>query len=211
MANAGMQLLGFTLAFLGFIGFIASTAMSEWKASSYSGDNIVTAQAIYEGLWMSCVSQSTGQVQCKVYDSLLQLPAALQATRALMIVSILLSAVATLIAATGMKCTTCFGDNKQTKNRVATVGGAIFIVAGICALIGTSWYANRIAADFYNPFTPTNARYEFGKALFVGWGAAALSILGGSFLCCSCSGRGSGQPSSYPKTRTSAPGGRDYV
>lgn len=74
MANAGIQLLGFTLAFLGFIGSIASTVMVEWKASSYAGDNIITAQAMYEGLWKSCVSQSTGQIQCKVYDSLLQLP-----------------------------------------------------------------------------------------------------------------------------------------
>lgn len=74
MANAGIQLLGFILAFLGLIGSIASTAMVEWKASSYAGDNIITAQAMYEGLWKSCVSQSTGQIQCKVYDSLLQLP-----------------------------------------------------------------------------------------------------------------------------------------
>lgn len=74
MANAGIQLLGFTLAFLGLVGTIASTIMVEWKASSYAGDNIITAQAMYEGLWKSCVSQSTGQIQCKVYDSLLQLP-----------------------------------------------------------------------------------------------------------------------------------------
>lgn len=74
MANAGIQLLGFVLAFLGLIGTIASTIMVEWKASSYAGDNIITAQAMYEGLWKTCVSQSTGQIQCKVYDSLLQLP-----------------------------------------------------------------------------------------------------------------------------------------
>lgn len=73
MANSGVQLLGFCLAILGFFGVIASTAMVEWKASSYAGDNIITAQAMYEGLWKSCVSQSTGQIQCKVYDSLLQL------------------------------------------------------------------------------------------------------------------------------------------
>lgn len=74
MANAGIQLLGFTLAFLGFIGSIISTIMVEWKASSYAGDNIITAQAMYEGLWKTCVYQSTGQMQCKKYDSLLQLP-----------------------------------------------------------------------------------------------------------------------------------------
>lgn len=73
MANAGLQLLGFILAFLGWIGSIVSTALPQWKIYSYAGDNIVTAQAIYEGLWMSCVSQSTGQIQCKVFDSLLNL------------------------------------------------------------------------------------------------------------------------------------------
>lgn len=73
MANAGLQLLGFILAFLGWIGSIVSTALPQWKIYSYAGDSIVTAQAIYEGLWMSCVSQSTGQIQCKVFDSLLNL------------------------------------------------------------------------------------------------------------------------------------------
>lgn len=73
MANAGLQLLGFILAFLGWMGAIVSTAMPQWKTHSYASDNIVTAQSIYEGLWMSCVSQSTGQIQCKVFDSLLNL------------------------------------------------------------------------------------------------------------------------------------------
>ncbi|KAG8136388.1 hypothetical protein E2320_009334 [Naja naja] len=62
MANGGLQMLGFVLAFIGWIGIIVSTAMPQWKISSYAGDNIVTAQAIYEGLWMSCVMQSTGQM-----------------------------------------------------------------------------------------------------------------------------------------------------
>lgn len=66
-------MLGFILAFIGWIGIIISTAMPQWKISSYAGDNIVTAQAIYEGLWMSCVIQSTGQMQCKVFDTLLKL------------------------------------------------------------------------------------------------------------------------------------------
>lgn len=73
MASGGLQMLGFVLAFIGWIGIVVSTAMPQWKISSYAGDNIVTAQAIYEGLWMSCVMQSTGQMQCKVYDSLLKL------------------------------------------------------------------------------------------------------------------------------------------
>ncbi|XP_059200992.1 claudin-1 [Centropristis striata] len=211
MANAGIQLLGFVLAFLGFIGSIASTAMVEWKASSYAGDNIITAQAMFEGLWKSCVSQSTGQVQCKVYDSLLQLPGIVTGTRGLMLASILLSFIAMMVCMVGMRCTTCMAEQPEQKDKVALAGGVIFIIAGVVALAGTSWYGNRIARDFYNPFTPTNSRYEFGNALYVGWGAACLTIIGGGFLCCNCSSQDSGKSPRYPPSRSAGQPGRDYV
>lgn len=73
MANKGLQLLGFTLSVLGLIGLIVGTILPQWKMSAYVGDNIITAVAMYQGLWMSCAFQSTGQIQCKVYDSILQL------------------------------------------------------------------------------------------------------------------------------------------
>ncbi|XP_061094452.1 claudin-7-like [Conger conger] len=130
MSSSSIQFLGFGLAFTGFIGLIASTAMTEWKASSYAGENIVTAQATYEGLWMSCVSQSTGNMHCKAFDSLLLQPMELQLTRALMITSILLSATAVLVALVGMKCTTCLAEDWQQKARVAVVGGILFVIAG---------------------------------------------------------------------------------
>ncbi|MEQ2185186.1 Claudin-1 [Goodea atripinnis] len=158
MANAGVQLLGFTLAFIGFIGTIASTVMVEWKASSYTGDNIITAQALYEGLWKSCASQSTGQIQCKIYDSLLQLPGIVQGTRGLMVGSILLSFISMIVAVVGMKCTTCMSEQPAQKDKVALAGGVIFMIAGLLALVGTSWYGHRIAQDFYSPLTPTNSR-----------------------------------------------------
>ncbi|XP_062259973.1 claudin-1 [Platichthys flesus] len=211
MANPGIQLIGFTLAFLGFIGSIASTVMVEWKASSYAGDNIITAQAMYEGLWKTCVSQSTGQIQCKVYDSLLQLPGIVQGARGLMLSSILLCFIATMVSMVGMKCTTCLGDQPEQKDKVALTGGIIFIISGLLALVGTSWYGHRIAQDFYNPFTPTNSRYEFGSALYVGWGAASLVIIGGSFLCCGCPAKDSGKSPRYPASNSGGATGRDYV
>lgn len=73
MANSGLQVLGFMLALLGWIATIAATIMPQWQMSSYTDGNIITSQAVYKGLWMSCVTQSTGQISCKVYDSMLQL------------------------------------------------------------------------------------------------------------------------------------------
>lgn len=74
MANSGLQLLGFSLAMLGWVALVVSTAIPQWQMSSYAGDNIITAQAMYKGLWMECVTQSTGLMSCKMYDSVLALP-----------------------------------------------------------------------------------------------------------------------------------------
>ncbi|XP_015256671.1 PREDICTED: claudin-1-like [Cyprinodon variegatus] len=187
MANAGVQLLGFTLAFLGLIGTIASTILVEWKASSHAGDNIITAQALYEGLWKTCAWQSTGQIQCKVYDSLLQLPGKVSP-----------------VSPTGAR-----GHNKS-KDALQVEITIDVVSAGLFALVGTSWYGHRVAQDFYNPFTPTNSRYEFGTALYVGWGSACLCLIGGGFLCCNCSGNSSsGKTMHY--TSAGAAGDRNYV
>ncbi|XP_036378547.1 claudin-1-like [Megalops cyprinoides] len=206
MASLAMQVLGFCLAFTGFAGLIASTAMNEWKASSYVGNNIVTAQAMHEGLWMSCVSQSTGNIQCKAFDSLLDQPMDLQVTRALMISSILVSCTATLVAVVGMKCTTCLAEDQKQKNRVALAAGILFIIAGFCALVATSWYGKNVTTRFYQ-----DLRYEFGRALFIGWGAAILSVLGGSFLCCRCASTDLRQSTQHPKSYSSGRPDMDYV
>lgn len=76
MASAGLQLVGYFLALAGWVGAICAAALPQWKQSSYAGDAIITAVGLYEGLWMSCASQSTGQVQCKLHESLLSLDGA---------------------------------------------------------------------------------------------------------------------------------------
>lgn len=73
MAHSGMQILGFALGLLAVFGLIIGTILPQWKMSAFVGSNIITAVSMYDGLWMSCAFQSTGQIQCKVYDSILQL------------------------------------------------------------------------------------------------------------------------------------------
>ncbi|KAM8999501.1 claudin-7 [Sarcophilus harrisii] len=211
MANSGLQLLGFTMAALGWVGLIACTALPQWQISSYAGDNIITAQAVYKGLWMECISQSTGLISCKMYDSVLALPASIQATRALMVVSLVVGFLAMMIAAMGMKCTRCGGDDKVKKARIAMTGGIVFIVAGLAALIACSWYGHQIVTDFYNPLVPMNTKFEFGSAIFIGWAGSALVLLGGALLSCSCPGSegkaGYRSPRSYPKPSSA----KEYV
>ncbi|XP_053279372.1 claudin-3 [Pleuronectes platessa] len=181
----GLELIGISLGILGWIIAIAACALPMWRVTAFIGSNIVTAQIIWEGLWMTCVVQSTGQMQCKVYDSMLALSQDLQAARALTIISILLAILAVLVAIAGAKCTNCIED-EASKAKVMIISGVFFIVSGVMQLIPVSWSANTIIRDFYNPLLTDAQRRELGAALYIGWAAAALMILGGSLLCCSC-------------------------
>ncbi|KAM6910816.1 claudin-7-A-like [Lycodopsis pacificus] len=207
MANSGLQILGFALALIGLIGLIVGTILPQWKMSSYAGDNIITAIAMYEGLWMSCAFQSTGQIQCKVYDSILQLSGPLQATRALMIVSIIVLVAGLGAACMGMKCTNCGGDDKVRKSRIAMAAGIIILIGSLCAIVACSWYAHDIIQAFYNPFTPVNTKYEFGSAIFIAWAGSFLAIVGGGMLAASCP-REKSTPK-YPISRP--PSSKEYV
>ena len=97
-----MELLGLSLSLCGWGAVVAATALWQWQTSTYAGDSIVTAVSMYQGLWGSCVSTSTGQLQCKAYDSLLALPASTQATRALMLLGAILGPLALAAALPGL-------------------------------------------------------------------------------------------------------------
>uniref|UniRef100_A0A8C5STS4 Claudin n=1 Tax=Laticauda laticaudata TaxID=8630 RepID=A0A8C5STS4_LATLA len=96
MASAGLEIMAMGLCIFGWLGTILSCALPMWKVSAFIGNNIVVAQIIWEGLWMNCVVQSTGQMQCKIYDSMLALPQDIQAARALMVISVVLAVLALL-------------------------------------------------------------------------------------------------------------------
>ena len=185
MVSQGIQIMGFSLALIGWFLVIIVCALPMWSVTAFIGANIVTAQTIWEGMWMTCVVQSTGQMQCKVYDSMLALSQDLQAARALTIISILVAILAVLIGIAGAKCTNCIED-EASKAKVMIVSGVFFMVAGLMQLIPVSWSANTIIRDFYNPLVTDAQRRELGAALYIGWAAAAMLVLGGALLCCTC-------------------------
>lgn len=78
MANMAVQLLGFFLGLLGFVGTVVATVLPHWRSSAYVGANIITATSYMKGLWMECVWHSTGIYQCELHRSLLALPPDLQ-------------------------------------------------------------------------------------------------------------------------------------
>ncbi|XP_056303165.1 claudin 3c isoform X2 [Danio aesculapii] len=182
--SMGLEIGGIALGIIGWIISIVACALPMWRVSAFVGANIVTAQVIWEGLWMNCVVQSTGQMQCKVYDSMLALGQDLQASRAMTIIAIILAVLGVMISVMGAKCTNCIED-EGAKAKVMIVSGIMFIIAGILDLIPSAWVANQIIRDFYNPMMTAQQR-EIGASIYIGFAAAALLIIGGAMLCCTC-------------------------
>ncbi|XP_046876383.1 claudin-3-like [Hypomesus transpacificus] len=185
LMSMGLEIVGIALGVIGFIIAIVVCALPMWRVTAFIGSNIITAQVIWEGLWMNCVTQSTGQMQCKIYDSMLALPQDLQAARAMTVVSIILGVLGVLISIVGAKCTNCIED-EASKAKVMIISGIFFILAGILILIPVSWSASSVIRDFYNPLLIDGQRRELGASLYIGWGSAALLLIGGALLCTSC-------------------------
>uniref|UniRef100_UPI00398E4F41 claudin-4-like n=1 Tax=Pristiophorus japonicus TaxID=55135 RepID=UPI00398E4F41 len=155
MASTALQLLGYFIGILGWIMACGTIGMPQWKVTPFIGNNIVTSEMVWEGIWMNCIYQATGYVQCKKYESQLALPPNIQLARALMCMAIVSGISAIIVSSVGMKCTKL------------------------------SWTANSIIVDFYNPLVPVFLKRELGNALFLGWGAACILVIGGGLLCCS--------------------------
>ncbi|XP_026859150.1 claudin-like protein ZF-A89 [Electrophorus electricus] len=208
---AALGLLGLALAIIGCFGDVIICALPMWKVTAFIGQNIVTAQIYWEGLWMNCVIQSTGEMQCKVYDSMLALPQDLQAARALVVISILVSLLGFMLAIVGGKCTNCLEDD-VAKAKVSVTAGVLFLIGGVLCLIPVSWSANSVIRDFYNPQVADAQRRELGASLFIGWGSAGLLLIGGALLCCQCpKSEYRGYSAKYSAPRTATQSGGAYV
>ncbi|KAJ3609144.1 hypothetical protein NHX12_023668 [Muraenolepis orangiensis] len=186
MVNTGMQLISFTCAVTGWIMAIAVTTLPQWKVSAFIASNILTSEIKWEGIWMNCVYQTTGHMQCKTYDSMLALPPDIQAARALMCVAIFMGWLSCTVSCCGMKCTTCAGDDRRAKAGIALSGGILFIVTGLCVLVPVSWIANTVIQDFYNPAVPTMHKRELGQAIYLGWASAVILMISGAVLSSTC-------------------------
>ncbi|XP_007578163.1 claudin-5b [Poecilia latipinna] len=192
MFAACLEVLGMILSVAGWLLVMIACGLPTWKVNAFIEGNIVVAQTIWEGLWMSCVVQSTGHMQCKIHDSVLALAQDLQTARALTVISAVLGVVGLTVTVAGAQCTNCLKD-ETVKRRVVYAGGVIYILCGLFVLVPLCWMANNIITDFHNPKVPPAQKREIGASIYIGWAAAALLLSGGTLLCCSFS-RGARSP-----------------
>uniref|UniRef100_A0A8D2IPI6 Claudin n=1 Tax=Varanus komodoensis TaxID=61221 RepID=A0A8D2IPI6_VARKO len=71
--SALVETVGFFLATAGWAMLAVTLFNSYWRVSSVSG-NVITTSTIFENLWQSCATDSTGVYNCWEFQSLLELP-----------------------------------------------------------------------------------------------------------------------------------------
>ncbi|XP_076986334.1 claudin-18 isoform X1 [Tamandua tetradactyla] len=193
-----LQLVSFLLSMLGLAGCMAATGMDMWSTQDLY-DNPVTSVFQYEGLWRSCVRQSSGFTECRPYFTILGLPAMLQAVRALMIVGIVVGVIGLLVSIFALKCIRIGSMEDSAKANMTLTSGIMFIISGLCAIAGVSVFANMLVTNFWmstagmytamgGMVQTVQTRYTFGSALFVGWVAGGLALIGGVMMCIACRG-----------------------
>ncbi|XP_055053368.2 claudin-8-like [Misgurnus anguillicaudatus] len=177
-----LEILAMALGIIGLVGTIATALMPMWKVSAFIGPNLIVMETQWQGLWMACIRQADINMQCKVYDSLLILPADIQAARGLMCTAIMLAFLAVLVSIIGMSGTNSCNNNIRGKNVIQVVGGCLFIVASLATLIPVAWSTHTIVRNFYNPAVVESQKFEIGQSLYVGFATFILLVVAGVIL-----------------------------
>lgn len=178
MANSCLQLSGFLLSVLGWLGIIVATSTNDWVTMCKYGLNTCKKmdELSVKGPWADCVI-STGLYHCITLTQILDLPAYIQTTRALMIAASILGLPAVLILLMSMPCISLGNEPQSSKNKRTVVGGVLVLIVAMCGMVSTVWF-------------PIGAHHEhalmsFGFSLYSGWAGTLFTLLGGFILACS--------------------------
>ncbi|XP_071353207.1 claudin f [Trachinotus anak] len=185
MGRIGKEVAGQVISFIGLVGVAVTCGIPMWRVTSFIGANIVTGQIVWDGLWMNCVMQSTGQMQCRLNESVLKLSPDLQAARALVIISLVFGFIGFMITCIGAKCTSCLKKDSSMA-KVVIIGGCLIILAAVLVLIPVCWSAALTITDFQSPLTIETQKRELGASIYIGWASAAILLIGGIILTTSC-------------------------
>ncbi|XP_023271788.1 claudin-4-like [Seriola lalandi dorsalis] len=185
MGRIGKEVAGQVISFIGLIGVAVTCGIPMWRVTTFIGANIVTGQIVWDGLWMNCVMQSTGQMQCSLNESVLRLSPDLQSARALVIISLVFGFIGFMITFIGAKCTGCLNKD-SSKAKVVIIGGCLIILSAVLVLIPVCWSAAITISDFESPLTVETQKRELGASIYIGWASAVLLLIGGIILTTSC-------------------------
>ncbi|KAM9798307.1 claudin-20-like [Neosynchiropus ocellatus] len=193
MLPAAVQLLAFALALTGLLGIVAATLLPSWKVSAPAWSGAMSPVSRMQGLWMDCVWYGAGIFSCTMKTSALSLPPYLQATRAAMVLTCMVSVFGLCLASLGLKCTR-WGGGPRAKGHTAMAAGGCFVLASGLCLGPASWFTREVIGAFLTSDLPDSSKFQPGVAVCVTFLSAGFLLAGGVIFCLSCPGGGTGRP-----------------
>ncbi|KAI4886197.1 hypothetical protein NFI96_024028 [Prochilodus magdalenae] len=173
--------VGFALAAIGWILAMVTCFLPMWVVTTSSESTTSI------GLWMVCVKQSTGQLNCQ-FGLPLMGPGSSKLKNVYFLT--LCSIVMPLEMLTdyfrksnGFIYITLCIRIKASKRNCIIMCGVCSIIAGIFLVIPVAEIAYII--NYISKFYPTYDHYS-GASIYIGFAAAALYGIGGVLLCCAC-------------------------
>nr|XP_039267125.1 claudin-7-like [Styela clava] len=160
---------------------------NEWEQTDMS---TIFSQANWMngGIWERCMNYAnSGTVTCSGFDNFfLGLPLHIQAARAFSISSLVFGAAGTLLSIFAVAFCPCASQTAEYRVRVRLIGGICGIIGGLSIVAGVSWFASSVMNTYYNSMmiSPDSERLAFGNAIFIGWAAGAISLVGGLIAVC---------------------------
>ncbi|KAK9533929.1 hypothetical protein VZT92_009017 [Zoarces viviparus] len=179
MANSCLQLSGFFLSFLGWLGIVIAISTNDWVVMCKYGLNTCKKMDELEakGPWAECVI-STGLYHCFTRSQILDLPAYIQTTRALMITGSILGLPALVMVLMSMSCISLCNEPQASKNKRTVFGGVIILIVALGGMVSTVWFPIGAYRE--------HGLMSFGFSLYTGWFGTIFTLLGGCILtCCS--------------------------
>lgn len=196
MTKIARETAGQIISFVGLVLAAVSCGVPLWRVTTYIGANIVTGQIIWDGLWMTCVMQSTGQMQCSMANNIMSMTQDLQTARALVIICLVIGLIGFMISFVGAKCTSCL--KTDLGNAVAVItAGFLIIISAIAILIPVCWSAAVTIQDYASTAILETQKREIGASIYIGWASALILLIGGIILTTSCPPRRKFYPN-YP-------------
>ncbi|XP_056151896.1 claudin-11a [Lampris incognitus] len=179
MANSCIQLSGFLISCIGWVGIVIATATNDWVTMCKYGLNTCKKMDDLgaKGPWAECVI-STALYHCVSFTQILDLPAYIQTTRALMITGSILGLPAVLLVLMSMPCISLGDEPQSSKNKRSVLGGVLILIVALCGIVSTVWFPIGAHQD--------QGLMSFGFSLYSGWVGSVFSLLGGAMItCCS--------------------------
>ncbi|KAM6964954.1 putative claudin-24 [Aplochiton taeniatus] len=172
-----MQRTALFVSFGGLVTALITTFLPLWKTMN---SDLNEVENWYSGLWHTCIFTEEVGVQCKAYESLLDLPVDLLASRVLMLVSIGTGALAVVVAFPALEGVELGSGRRGLKRGLLILSGVLSWVSGITTLAPVSIVAYVTVVEFWDENLPDVVpRWEFGEAMFSGWFAGLALVIGG--------------------------------